>query len=76
MKANVTLNLTAKELEVISRAVIKYANEQMKKSTTLGNPDLDFEDAAEIRAMLAVDVQCKIIKKQNAHPELKGISLV
>lgn len=73
---NITLNLTDKEFEIVRRAVVRYAKEQMDKSDTWGkeNPD-DFEDAAAIRARLALDVQSKVFKKIEARPELNYTSI-
>ena len=73
---NITLTLTDKEFEILRRAITKYATEQMHKSETWGKySEDDPEDAAEIRARLALNIQSKVFKKIEARPELNYISI-
>ena len=74
--SKITLTFTEKEFEILRRAITRYASEQMGKSDTFGKANSEnFEDAAAIRARIAVDIQSKVHKKCEARPELNYISI-
>lgn len=73
---NIILTLTDKEFEILRRAITKYTSEQMNNSQTWGkHSEDDYEDAAEIRARLALNIQSKVFKKIEARHELNYISI-